>query len=66
MKENESSVAVTEARHNLDSLLAGARLGRLTHIVKGSEILAHLVEQLSIPVDRGVSGDLRSGVLIAV
>ena len=43
MKENESSVAVTEARHNLDSLLAGARLGRLTHIVKGSEILAHLV-----------------------
>ena len=24
------------------------------------------VEQLSIPVDRGVSGDLRFGVLIAV
>ena len=27
---------------------------------------ASVIEQLSIPVDRGVSGDLRSGVLIAV
>lgn len=52
MKENESSVAVTEARHNLDSLLAGARLGRLTHIVKGSEILAHLVPPAARIIDQ--------------
>lgn len=36
-------ITVTEAKPRLHALIADAHQGRMTHIVKGSEVVAHLV-----------------------
>jgi antitoxin (DNA-binding transcriptional repressor) of toxin-antitoxin stability system len=36
-------ITVTEAKPRLHALIADAHQGRMTHIVKGSEVIAHLV-----------------------
>ncbi|WP_244438732.1 type IV secretory system conjugative DNA transfer family protein, partial [Mycolicibacterium septicum] len=45
-------VAVTDARNLVDSMLAGARLGRMTHIVQGREVVAHLVPPAARIIDQ--------------
>jgi hypothetical protein len=45
-------VTVADARNLVDSMLAGARLGRMTHIVEGREVVAHLVPPAARIIDQ--------------
>ncbi|QFS94651.1 hypothetical protein FIV07_28150 (plasmid) [Mycobacterium sp. THAF192] len=45
-------VAVTDARTTLSALVGDARRGRMTHIVKGSEVVAHLVPPTARIIDQ--------------
>ncbi|WP_394329056.1 acyl-CoA dehydrogenase family protein [Mycobacteroides abscessus] len=63
------SLAITEPGGGSDvgHLTTSAKRDGDRYIVNGAKtFITSGVEQLSIPVDRGVSGDLRFGVLIAV
>lgn len=45
-------VSVSDARNSFNALLAEAHQGRLTHIVKGSEVVAHLVPATARIIDQ--------------
>ena len=69
----ESRIHMTGDAHALSCSAAAVALTELSRrsllrepILRSQYLYGVCHEQLSIPVDRGVSGDLRFGVLIAV
>jgi hypothetical protein len=44
-------ITVTEAKPRLHALIADAHQGRMTHLVKGSEVIAHLVPPTARIID---------------
>lgn len=52
LANSDRLVSVTDARNTFNVLLTEAREGRMTHIVKGSEVVAHLVPATARIIDQ--------------